>query len=122
MPTSSDLAFTPLDPDHLHEGQVWVDSCGVEAVVLRVYCSASMSKCPHSALVKVRVGRRESFEGTAFFRERKLVRCVPVNWVEVVGEGGNPHMAPVPDYSMEWSVVGGWGCLRPRRADEKGEF
>jgi hypothetical protein len=110
----SDLSFTPLDPDHLHEGQVWVGEDGVEATVLVVGCSASRSQYPGCAIAKVLVGGGERYVGETFFVGRNLVRCVPVDWVEEVGDGGTPHMIAVPDCSKEWSVVGGWGCLRPR--------
>jgi hypothetical protein len=100
------LRFTPLDPDHLHAGQVWEDEGGEVSVVLRPYCSASVrGGC---SLAKILVRGVERFEGSRYFASRRLVKCVGVDWVEEVVDG-QPHMKIVLDHTREWRVVDGVG-------------
>jgi hypothetical protein len=100
------LLFTPLDPDHLHSGQVWEDEGGEVSIVLLPYCSASIKG--GSALAKILVLGVERCEGSYYFKSRRLVKCVGVDWVEEVVDG-QPHMRSVPDHSREWRIVGGMG-------------
>jgi hypothetical protein len=103
---NDDLLFTPLDPDHLHLGQVWKDEDGEVSVVLLPYCSASIRG--GSALAQILVQGVTRCEGSRYFASRRLVKCVGVDWVEEVVDG-QPHMKLVPDHSREWKVVDGVG-------------
>jgi hypothetical protein len=103
---SGDLRFTPLDPDHLHAGQVWADEGGKESVVLLTYCSASIRG--GSALAKILERGVERVEGSLYFASRRLVKCVGLDWVEEVIDG-KPVMRAVPDHLREWRVIGNVG-------------